>query len=169
MFDEFGNPIDDTSGGDFGTDMSAMDTTAGDGGTMDVSGGDMGGVMLPSFGGFSLPGFGGGFGGSVTPVAGGVSLPRAIGSLRTVAGKVPWARLWPAVRVMGLPAVATALGIGADLLAQGLLTRGMKRHRRRGISARDVRTTRRVVRFVNRMQHDIGCVTHHRRAAPHRR
>lgn len=72
--------------------------------------------------------------------------------------------LWPLVRKYGGTAVAGALGIGLGELGRLLMEAPQhKKRRRRGISGRDVATTRRVVRFVNTMQHQIGCVTRPRR------
>lgn len=62
-------------------------------------------------------------------------------------------QLWPLVRQYGPTAVAGALGIGVGslgaLLAQAP-TSGGTRRRRRGISARDVRTTRRTLKTIKR-------------------
>lgn len=152
MFDEFGNPIDSGGPGSGYDDSYNVDFSTGDV-TSDGSGG--------SFDLGTLPDLAGIIGGTrVGLPSTGVALPRGgiAGTLRTVAGRIPWARLWPAVRTLGPAGVATALGITTELLAQGLMSKGMKRKRRRGISSRDVRTTTRVVRFVNRMQQQIGCV-----------
>lgn len=68
--------------------------------------------------------------------------------------------LWPYVRKYGPTAVAAALGIGAAELANLLMNAPQNpRHRRRGISARDISTTARVVKFTNKMQRTIGCVS----------
>ena len=98
---------------------------------------------------------------------------RAAGSFTINGVKGSMAMLWPYVRKYGPIAVATALGITVEALGSLLMHAPMHRkHRRRGISARDVRTTRRVVGFVNRISQDIGCVhrphfTRHRRRRYH--
>lgn len=70
--------------------------------------------------------------------------------------------LWPAIRKYGPQAVAAALGVSvASLMEMAFAadpSMGAGRRRRRGISARDVKTTRRVVNFVTRISHQIGCV-----------
>lgn len=70
-------------------------------------------------------------------------------------------QLWAYTRSHGAAAVAAALGISVAALGEILLSapEAMRpRRRRRGISARDIRTTKRVVGFVNRISSDIGCV-----------
>lgn len=70
--------------------------------------------------------------------------------------------LWPAIRKYGPQAVAAALGVSVATLMEMAMaadpSMGARRRRGRGISARDVRTTRRVVNFVTRISHQIGCV-----------
>lgn len=79
-------------------------------------------------------------------------------NLNGITGTVP--QLWKYVRLYGPGAVATALGISVGTLGTMLLSNPeRKRHRRRGISSRDIRTTKRVVNFVSRMAHQIGCVS----------
>lgn len=72
---------------------------------------------------------------------------------RTAAGR----RLFRIARIVGIEAAATALGIGvADAL--GLIGEqiGRPRRRGRGISARDLRTTRRTTRRLIRAAQDLG-------------
>lgn len=70
--------------------------------------------------------------------------------------------LWPAIKRYGPTAVATALGVSVPALLEMAMaadpSMGTRRPRRRGISARDIRTTKRVVGFVSRISHQIGCV-----------
>lgn len=74
-----------------------------------------------------------------------------------IKGTMP--QLWKYTRKYGPAAVAQALGISVGALGTMLLQNPERaRHRRRGISSRDIRTTKRVVGFVNRMAHDIGCI-----------
>jgi hypothetical protein len=61
-----------------------------------------------------------------------------------------------AVGFTGFAAVATALGIDpAKALQAWLGNKGGKRRRRRGISARDMSTTRRTIRKVSGMYHNL--------------
>lgn len=83
------------------------------------------------------------------------SIVPAIG---TAVGRVTATRAWSLVRRHGLAAVATALGIGATELAQWLMANPPRRRRRRGISARDVRTTKRVVGFVCRVSDQLRSI-----------
>lgn len=70
------------------------------------------------------------------------------------------AQLWKYTRALGPEAVAAGLGITVGALGELLLRHpDHRRHRRRGISHRDIRTTKRVVNFVSRMAHQIGCVS----------
>jgi hypothetical protein len=100
------------------------------------------GRLRAMFGGRSLPTVRGG--------SGSFNIGGVRGSLR---------QLWPAVRKYGPAAVAAALGVSSQVLAQMLMDapRGARR-RRRGISARDIATTTRVVKFVNKISRKIGCV-----------
>lgn len=159
MFDEFGNPIGDYSGGSYDPGApGGYDPYLGDSG--DVGSGDTG--FLPvQFGGL------GGLTGSLT--RGGMSAMRGVarrgGAIVTAAGrKISTTKAYQLMRQWGPEIAAGALGMSiADLIAvlfdSGALTR---RRRRRGISSRDIRTASRVVRFVNRMQHQLGCVTRSR-------
>jgi len=97
------------------------------------------------------------FGGAGRTVAGAVTRG---GSFNIGGVKASLKSLWPAVRKYGPGAVAAALGVSAQVLAQMLMDapRGGAR-RRRGISARDIRTTKRVVGFTKRLAHDVGIRT----------
>jgi len=162
MFDEFDTTLDtglgdDTSGAsfDFGGISSDM--------------GMMGGAMqaLP----VALPMIRGGLrgnpGGLVAGAAGAGGILYGGGR---IAGRAV-GQLWDMAKRFGPDLVAGAAGMtGEQLLAVFLDRKPWRRHRRRrGISSRDVRTTRRVVRFVNRISHDIGCVRHSPRHARHHR
>lgn len=93
-----------------------------------------------------------------------------VGSIVTRAGqRISTTKAWEIAKRYGPDVAAAAVGMGlADFLAvmmdSGAMTR---RRRRRGISSRDVRTTRRVCRFVHTIQHQLaGCAprARHRRA-----
>lgn len=141
----------------------------------DPYGGDLGGD-IPSGGGGFLPVQFGGLGGLTGGLMrGGISstargMARRGGAIVTAAGrKISTTKAYQLMRQWGPEIAAGALGMSiADLIAvlfdSGALTR---RRRRRGISSRDIRTASRVVRFVNRMQHQIGCVTHRTSYARH--
>jgi|SRR6267378_2892044 len=163
MFDEFGNPIGDYSGGSYDPGApGGYDPYLGDSG--DVGSGDTG--FLPvQFGG--LGGLTGGL------MRGGGAMARGMarrgGAIVTAAGrKISTSKAYQLMRQWGPEIAAGALGMSVvDLISilfdSGAMTR---RRRRRGISARDIRTTSRVVRFVNRMQHQIGCVSRPARHLP---
>lgn len=153
MYDDQGNYIGDASMGEFsGQDTSSTmtgDTSSTDygfGGTSDIAMlGNLGGLMpvgyTPTMGAVPAIIRGGAYGGG--RIAG-----------RAVAG------LWSLAQKFGPQLVAGVAGMTAEqLISVFLSAKPWKRRRRgRGISSRDMRTTRRVVRFVNRLQHDIGCV-----------
>ena len=158
MYDEYGNPIDSGTWSDF------SDASVGPGGGFDTSSP----IDLGSIGGMLPVGlFGGGASPSRTAIAGaagavGRALGRGFGSIMVAGRAVPVKRLWDITKKFGPEVAAAAVGYGvADLMAifasSGVISSGSRR-RRRGISSRDIRTTKRVVRFVNRMSHDIGCV-----------
>lgn len=66
-------------------------------------------------------------------------------------------RLWPYIRKYGPGAVAGALGISiAQLGALALAAPQHQKHRRRGISARDISTSRRVIKFNRRLSRQLG-------------
>lgn len=67
------------------------------------------------------------------------------------------AQLWPLVRKYGPVSVAGALGIGAATLADLLMRAPANaRKRRRGISAADIRRTKRVIRFNRSLSRQLG-------------
>lgn len=163
MFDEW----------DFGDDSFV------EGDSIDFSGGDVdlggGQFNIPTGAIMNYLGGGGGaqvtrtgaFGGAAAMGAG-VALRSLWGVLRAggsrfstfaingVKGKL--SDLWPAVRQYGPQAVATALGIGAAELGQMLMAspQGGRKKRARGISAGDVRRTRRVMGTMRRMNRQLG-------------
>lgn len=156
MFDEFGDPIDPNAY-DFGTNEAWGGDDFGDGG---------GGMLPVQFGG--LGGIAGRAGSLLSrgAASGGMALARRGGSIITAAGrKLSTTKAWAIAKRYGPDVAASAVGMGlADFLAvmmdSGAMTR---RARRRGISSRDIRTTRRVVNFVNRLTHTLGCVSSPRR------
>jgi len=165
MFDEFGNPIGDYSGGSYDPGApGGYDPFLGDG-SGDPGSADTG--FLPvQFGG--LGGLTGGLmRGGISSTARGMA--RRGGAIITAAGrKISTSKAYQLMRQWGPEIAAGALGMSiTDLIAilfdSGAMTR---RRRRRGISSRDIRTTSRVVRFVNRMQHQIGCVSRPARHLP---
>jgi len=84
---------------------------------------------------------------SYAPVGSMGSLPaigRAAGAL---GARVNWARIWTAVKVIGIGAVASALNMEVGQLAAELLAHP-KKHRRKGITARQLSSARRVNRIV---------------------
>jgi hypothetical protein len=113
-----------------------------------------------------------GIGGAVGTTVGGVGLwlgsflARAFGGAAKAAVftaanglRVRFSQLWPLVRRYGPETVASALGITVGALGTMLMdpraTQG-KRKRRRGISARDVRTTRRTIRQLKSLTRMAG-------------
>lgn len=140
---------------------------------------DGGGGLLP----VQLGGLGGIAGRAGSLISGGAralggAARRAGGYIMTQSGRrVAVGKAWEIAKRYGPEVAAAAVGMSVvDLIAvlfdSGAMTR---RHRRRGISSRDIRTTTRVVNFVNRMQNRIGCVQRPRRhfrdthASHHRR
>jgi hypothetical protein len=79
-------------------------------------------------------------------------------NINGIRGTMP--QLWRYTRRYGPAAVAQAMGITVGALGAMLLSApdAGRRGRRRGISARDIRTTKRVVGFVSKMANTIGCV-----------
>jgi len=143
------------------SDSSFSDSGGSDSGSFDA------GSMIPTGLGniFSRSGSAG----AATGVAGGLIgnagrlARRGAGMISTAMGNVSVVKTWALVKKFGPDLIAGAVGMSAvDLLRvlidSGVTTRGA-RGRRRGISARDVRCTKRVVRFVNHMQREIGCVS----------
>lgn len=134
---------------DIGTAYKTVSGWFGGGDTIAAPGTGLRGSTL-----FGIPGLG--LGGATPLLAQGIGAQTGgigmIGSLvpalTTAVGRITATRAWALVRRNGLGAVATALGIGAAELASWLMANPPRRRRRRGISARDVRTTKRVVGFV---------------------
>jgi len=163
MFDEFGNPVDayDTNygpneswGGGSGDDFAD-----GGGGLLPVQFGGLGGIAGRAG---SLIG-----GGARAMGSGAMALGRrAAGYIMTASGrKIATGKAWEIAKKYGPEVAAAAVGMSiVDFLAimmdSGAMTR---RRRRRGISNRDIRTTRRVVNFVNHLTHTLGCVSSPRR------
>jgi len=89
----------------------------------------------------------------------------AAGAIYTAANglRVRIAQLWPLVRKYGAQNVAGALGITVGALGTMLLEpgaqAGTRRKRRRGISARDVTTTRRTIRQLRSLTRMAGIKT----------
>jgi hypothetical protein len=86
--------------------------------------------------------------------------------------QVSASRVLALVREVGIVAAAAALGLTAIEVAQILAVQ--PRRRRRGISASNIRTTKRVLRTVHSIQHDLSHLAgpvrrirhhHHRRAS----
>jgi len=79
-------------------------------------------------------------------------------NINGIRGTLP--QLWKYTRRYGPAAVAQAMGITVGALGAMLLSApdAGRSRRRRGISARDIRTTKRVVGFVSKMANTIGCV-----------
>jgi hypothetical protein len=75
--------------------------------------------------------------------------PRTMGSVPVIAGmaRANWGRIWRAVKVLGIGAVATALNVEVGTLAAQLIAHPAKR-RRKGITARQLTNARRVNRVV---------------------
>lgn len=169
-----------TMGWDGFSEGDYTDTGGYDGGGGDTSwaGPDPFGVDgsgLGNIGGLgSLIGGGGGMGitrtgaiGGATIAAGGLALRGLWSVLRsggakfttfTINGiKGKMTDLWPAVRQYGPTAVAAALGIAGEQLATLLMnapTHGHKKAGRgRGITGRDMKTTKRTLRTIKRMYH----------------
>lgn len=126
--------------------------------TGDVVSGDGGGTVPTSVGGAITGGI----------VSGGVWLGSylarafgrgAAGAIYTAANgiRVRISQLWPLVRRYGPETVASALGISLGALGTLLLQPGAtgRRRRRRGISARDLATSRRTMRKLITMTHTL--------------
>jgi len=156
MFDEFGNEVDPGAY----TDPTYYDSSGSAGGD---DFGDGGGGLLPvQFGGLGgIAGRAGSLLGRATGSAGGAMMRRG-GAIITAAGRrLSTTKAWAIAKRYGPEVAAAAVGMSvADFLAvmmdSGAMTR---RTRRRGISSRDIRTTKRVVNFVNRLTHTLGCVS----------
>ncbi len=171
MFDEFGMPIDASNisyGGDLPQPSDYGTSVPSDFPSDQAAPGDGGSFLPVQFNPGMLGGLAGRAGGMIGRA--GTAIARRAGSIVTSSGfKMTTRKAWELTQKFGPEFVASALGMAAvDLVTilfhSGAMTR---HHRRRGISSRDIRTTRRVVGFVNRMVHQIGCVNvprHHARA-----
>lgn len=70
------------------------------------------------------------------------------------------------IKSLGLPAAAVALGLTIEEAAQ--IFAAAPRRRRRGITARDISTTKRVIGVTHRIQHELSHLARPvRRRAPH--
>ena len=140
------------------------------------------GLMLP----VGLPAgsfrFGSQVGPTVQPVAAGALVPFVAGGAAAlvrgilarasafIGTRISSARVLALVRDVGLVSAAAALGLTAVEVAQIIAAK--PRRRRRGITARDISTTKRVIRTTHRIQHDLSHLAapvrrrhHHHRAA----
>jgi hypothetical protein len=136
-----------------------------------------------------LPAIFGGAGGAAVRGLGGLAsrlgaggLVRAAGGLvRSAAGKVRGVMLGSGrfissgkasalAKRVGLEAAAAALGVGAIDLAEMILSdqesKGKKRHR--GVSASDIKRTKRTIRTIERMHHQIVNACRSAHVAPRR-
>jgi hypothetical protein len=161
--DEFGMPTDTSV--DTGTWSDIGPSNQSDFGDGSAAPGDGGGFMPVQFGGIAGRMIPGGVGSAVAGSRGyalGAAAGRGFGYIIAAGRKISVKRVWETAKRFG-PEIAAA-GVGysvADLMAvfasSGVIM-SSGRHRRRGISSRDIRTTKRVVGFVNRMSSQIGCV-----------
>jgi len=74
------------------------------------------------------------------------SLP-AVAGMGTMAAKINWLRVWRAVKILGIGAVAAAMQVDVGELAAQLLQHPPRR-RRKGITGRQLAQARRVNRIV---------------------
>lgn len=141
------------------TDMSIYDTATtptfapGEtGGMPDVvlagSGGGLGGILgtVGKYLGLGVPA-GGAIGGAVMRGA------RSV--LQTAKGVFASGSVWALISRLGPYAAAAALGIAVSDLIAWMMANPKKKKRARGISARDVRTTRRTCRKISSVQHAL--------------
>ncbi|SRR6266568_1072800 len=158
MFDEFGDPIEVSDGFDAG---DGGDPVSDFGGLFGGAGGFIRTALTPRIpGGPGQRGYNFGFGAG-----------RAAGRIVTAMGQISVKKAWEITKRFGPDVAAGVVGMSVvDLMTVFAHSPSIMRtrHRRRGISSRDIRTTRRVVRFTQRMISDIGCV-HHARSFPARR
>lgn len=70
--------------------------------------------------------------------------------------RINWSKIWRAVKVLGLEAVAVALGMETAELASELIKR-QPRKRRRGITARQLANARRVNRIIHNWDRKLSC------------
>ena len=155
MFDEFGDPID--VGGGLPPDdfSSADDPASGDFGG--ILGG--GGALLRTAFTPRIPGGPGQRGYNF-----GMSMGRAARTIVTSMGSFSVAKVWDLTKRFGPDVAAGVVGMSVVDLVTVLAHSGVmhRRRRRRGISARDVRTARRVVHFAHSILHKLGARTYSR-------
>ena len=148
MFDELGNPID-TSGDILGDTSTGADTGI-FGGFDSLS--NLGAVV-PT--GFSLPGIRGGLAGNPGRVMrGGAGALIAAGT----GARIAMRKVWAMVKQFGPDVAAGALGYSVPDLISALFASGVmtRKRRRRGISGRDIATTRRVCRFAHSLNAQLA-------------
>ncbi|SRR5258708_2131259 len=151
MFDEFGDPID-TGGGLPSEDFSSGDIS--DFGGFAGVGGMMQTALTPR-----IPG-----GGSQRGYNFGMSMGRAARTIVTSMGSFSVAKVWDLTKRFGPDVAAGVVGMSVVDLVTVLAHSGVmhRRRRRRGISARDVRTARRVVHFAHSILQKLGARTYSR-------
>ena len=118
------------------------------------------------FGGF--PGFAGGaiMRASTPRISGGLAgnpgrlyrAGRGVGLIATKFGTITVRKAWDLAKKLGPELAAGALGYTVVDFLSAVLADGIPspRRRRRGISGRDIRTTRRVCRFAASLNHDLA-------------
>jgi len=101
-----------------------------------------GGAPLSLDGGMSMTAISRGGG-----MAGMGALPAVGAGALQIGKRVNWPRLWNAVKVLGIGAVATALNVEVGTLAAQLIAHPRKR-RRKGLTAANLRNARRTNRII---------------------
>ena len=161
-YDEFGNIIDD---GDSGfADLPMDGEEQNDGGGPFGGGGFLsgaGGFMRTALGGAPARGVTGGLAGNIGRVAGNL-VYRASGAIRGIISRT--GEFFSAKRVadlaqrFGLEMAAAGLGITLVEVAQAVFShhRHGRKRRGRGITSRDMRTSRRTIRKLTRMHHELA-------------
>src|SRR5712664_191283 len=152
MFDEFGDPID--------TGFPPDDSSSADAASGDFGGLFGGGLVRTALGGVPrIPGGGGQRGYNF-----GMSMGRAARTIVTSMGSFSVAKVWDLTKRFGPDVAAGVVGMSVVDLVTVLAHSGVmhRRRRRRGISARDVRTARRVVHFAHSILHKLGARTYSR-------
>jgi len=164
-YDDFGNIISDDAAGDDGfADLP-----------IDEGGPAAGGGFLEGAGGFLRTALGGGVrAGAAGPgrIAGGVigNAGRVIGNLvYSLSGRIRGivarsgefftsAKVADLAQRFGLEMAAAGLGVGLLEVAQSVFShhRSRRRRRGRGITARDMKTSRRTIRKLTRMHHELA-------------
>lgn len=155
-YDVGGGDWPEVNGGGFDIPWSSLPALIGGGG---VSGG--GGIVPAAAGLGSIMRGGAAIAGAGMRTLGSLfrgAARAASFNINGVTGTLP--QLWRYTRRFGPQAVAAALGVTVAELGALLMTApdAGRTRRRRGISARDIRTTKRVVGFVSKMASTIGCV-----------